>query len=184
MPIYGTTPDATTGTKGKIQLAGDLSGTAALPTIGAGKVTQAMLDTNAGGIGAAWASFTPSWANVTVGNGTNTGWYLQIGKTVFVKTRFVMGSTSTMGAAVLTLPVTASANAMVDSLAGLGSIFIQDSGTAVFNGGVRYRSTTTVDPFVWTASGTYVIPTTFSSTVPMTWTTNDNFIMQFFYEAA
>lgn len=33
MPLYGTTPDATTSTKGKIQLAGDLGGTAASPYI-------------------------------------------------------------------------------------------------------------------------------------------------------
>lgn len=33
MPLYGTTPDATTSTKGKIQLAGVLAGTASSPTI-------------------------------------------------------------------------------------------------------------------------------------------------------
>lgn len=33
MGIYGTTPDATTTTKGKIQLAGNLSGTASSPTV-------------------------------------------------------------------------------------------------------------------------------------------------------
>lgn len=41
MPIYGTTPDATTGTKGKVQLAGDLSGTADSPQIAAGAVGNA-----------------------------------------------------------------------------------------------------------------------------------------------
>lgn len=33
MAIYGTTPDASTSTKGKIQLAGDLAGTASTPTL-------------------------------------------------------------------------------------------------------------------------------------------------------
>jgi len=38
--ISGNTPDATTIAKGKVQLAGDLAGTAALPVIGPSKVTQ------------------------------------------------------------------------------------------------------------------------------------------------
>ena len=37
--LSGVTPDATTTTKGKIQLAGDLAGTSALPVIGTNKVT-------------------------------------------------------------------------------------------------------------------------------------------------
>jgi hypothetical protein len=39
LPAGAATPDATTSSKGIVQLAGDLSGTAALPVIGSGKIT-------------------------------------------------------------------------------------------------------------------------------------------------
>src|SRR3954451_12367584 len=41
LPMGASTPDATTSSKGIVQLAGDLSGTAAAPIIGTGKVTGA-----------------------------------------------------------------------------------------------------------------------------------------------
>ena len=47
--INSPTPDATTGSKGKVQLAGDLSGTAAAPTVGNAKITPDKLATGAAG---------------------------------------------------------------------------------------------------------------------------------------
>lgn len=51
---------------------------------------------------AAWTSYTPTWStsNATqpaIGNGTLTGAYRPIGKTVFFRIRFVAGSTTTFG---------------------------------------------------------------------------------------
>jgi hypothetical protein len=49
------------------------------------------------GSGDVWRSFTPSWTNFTVGNGTNEGKYQRIGKTVIGMAQIILGSTSAMG---------------------------------------------------------------------------------------
>lgn len=142
---------------------------------------------NTGTFGSAWAwtSFTPSWTNLTPGNGTNSGYYHQIGKTVFFKTRFVMGSTSSMGSApTLTLPITASGNVMANSDTIIGSVNILDNGTARYGGRLIYASTTTVTAQVDNTAGTYLTPNGITSTAPMTWTTNDTLNLYGFYEAA
>lgn len=54
------TPDATTLVKGKVQLAGDLSGTAAAPTVANQKITPSKLAT-----GAAYATVATSQATTT-----------------------------------------------------------------------------------------------------------------------
>lgn len=63
----------------------------------------------------AWTAFTPTWTatttNPTLGNGTLTGAYVQIGKTVHYRIRVRFGSTSIRGSGSyrFTLPVTATA---------------------------------------------------------------------------
>jgi len=58
--------------------------------------------------GMAWTSYTPTYANFTLGNGTATHRYAKINDVVFVWDQIVMGSTSTMGTGMtMTLPVTA-----------------------------------------------------------------------------
>lgn len=50
---------------------------------------------------AAWTSYTPVWSAITtpptLGNGTLTGSYLKVGKTVFFDIRLTIGSTTTLG---------------------------------------------------------------------------------------
>lgn len=49
----------------------------------------------------AWTTYTPSWTSTgtapVIGNGTLTGAFCQIGKTVFWRLKFIAGSTSTFG---------------------------------------------------------------------------------------
>jgi hypothetical protein len=49
----------------------------------------------------AWTTYAPSWtaasSNPSIGNGTITGRYKQIGKTVFVSIKIVMGTSTTYG---------------------------------------------------------------------------------------
>jgi hypothetical protein len=62
----------------------------------------------------AWTSYTPTWTSAgtqpTLGDGTLTGAYKQIGKTVFVRVRLTFGTTTNggTGAWYFNLPVTAS----------------------------------------------------------------------------
>ncbi len=48
-----------------------------------------------------WQDWSPSYANLTIGNGTVTARYTQIGTTIHARFHFVLGSTS----AVATNPV-------------------------------------------------------------------------------
>jgi len=60
------------------------------------------------GSGWAWQTWSPSLSNLTLGNGTQIAKYIQIGKTVFVRYKFLLGSTSSVGTSpTISLPVTA-----------------------------------------------------------------------------
>lgn len=125
---------------------------------------------------AAWTSYTPTTTNITIGNGTWSASYIQIGKTVHLKVRFTFGSTSSIsGAATFSLPVTAT---------GFGY------GVANLNRGSNYQGvalvsgTGNVVANAVNASGTYALLSSTSSTVPATWTTGDVISLSLTYEAA
>lgn len=137
------------------------------------------------GSGWTWQSFTPSWTNITPGNGTNTGSYIQIGKTVFVKTKFKLGSTSSVGSnPTLALPVTSSSSNYTADISVVGDVGVLDAGTAYYRGFIRWSSTTAINPLMLGVTGSLITNTTISSTVPMTWATNDELDLFFCYEAA
>lgn len=60
-----------------------------------------LLNANFAEIGAAWTSYTPTWAGSgsapDIGNGTIAGAYKLLGKLLFVRIRVVMGSSTTYG---------------------------------------------------------------------------------------
>lgn len=131
------------------------------------------------GVPTSWTSFTPTFNNLTVGNGTRVGKYVQIGKVMFVYVKFTMGSTSSVTGAIALNNLPASS---VQSFT-LPFAMIEDVGAANITGGVIV-SGTTAELVCTLANGTYAQLTGVSGTVPMTWTTNDNFVMSFNYEVA
>jgi hypothetical protein len=125
---------------------------------------------------AAWTSYTPTTTNITIGNGTWASSYIQIGKTVHLKVRFTLGSTSAItGAATFSLPVTAT---------GFGY------GTANLNAGSNYfgvsviSGTANVVANAINAAGTYAVGSSTSATVPATWATGHIISLSITYEAA
>lgn len=130
------------------------------------------------GSGTAWTSFTPSWTNLTVGNGTNTGAYQQLGKTVHLRQHFTLGTTSSVGTdPQFTLPV----NSI--NYGGTLTIFL---GVCYLNGSVgniRWISTTAVGATANNTSSTYIAQNGISSTVPLSWTTGNILSMCFTYQA-
>jgi len=134
---------------------------------------------------AAWQDFTPTWTNVTVGNGTVVARYTQIGKIVYGYVSLTLGSTSSMGSgALINVPVTGSAS-IVDRLQ-VGNTALMDTGTATFTGVTSFRtgSPQTLTFGVTNTSGSYAGTAGVTSTVPFTWTTSDVLAMTFQYEAA
>jgi hypothetical protein len=144
-----------------------------------GSVTPAKLQS---GTGSTWdpVSFTPAWTNLTVGNGTNVGYWGQIGKQAHIVGTFTLGSTSAVGTApTLTLPFTATANGLTAGISQIGMTAILDAGTTQMVGPVIYGSTTTAIMTVLGVGGTFGGPTTITSLVPMTWTTGDKLCYDF-----
>lgn len=131
----------------------------------------------------AWQSWTPTWTNLTVGNGTVDASYIQIGKTVFYKLALVFGSTSSIsGNPSFSLPVTSVAveNAGIE----IGSGYLRDSNGSVVFGSVLHGSTTTGQVTYHAVSGSLVIRGGVSSSAPFTWASNDGILIQGQYEAA
>jgi hypothetical protein len=133
--------------------------------------------------GSAWTSWTPTWTNLTVGLGTNTGFYKQIGKTVYFRVYFSYGSGSSVGTnPTLTLPATS-----VDYVNGYTQIAVGtawDNGGSIFDIFALWLSTTSCVLLAKTAGGSYVSHANLTATVPLTFSTGDTIALQGFYEAA
>lgn len=132
---------------------------------------------NFAAIGNPWTSFTPTTTNITLGNGTLAGVYMQAGKFVQFRIKFTLGSTSAVtGSPTFTLPVTAFGNRVV-----CAGVSMYDSsaasGSAYKLGGAFNSSTTNL--LVRDDSSTVL-----SSTSPFTWATDDELLITGCYEAA
>lgn len=134
----------------------------------------------------AWISWTPTWVNLTVGNGTVTARYKQIGKLVFCRLHVVFGSTTSIGGSVtVSNPVTRLTYGGTATVTPLGMCRLFDTSAGTANEGyLANTSPTTSIIAVWGAGGAYVAGLALSSTVPFTWATGDEINAQFSYEAA
>lgn len=133
----------------------------------------------------AWITWTPTLTNLTLGNGTVTARYTRVGRTIEFFFKFVCGSTSAVGTnPSFSPPVTTSdlyTTSNVDPI-GLASLF--DSGTAVYSGPCLWTNTTRFIIQYWNATGTPLLISSITATVPFTWTTGDVLVATGRYEAA
>jgi hypothetical protein len=129
----------------------------------------------------AWTAFTVTFGNFTLGNGTATGKYMQIGKTVFAEWKITLGSTSSMGTEpYFFLPAGGAATTRLLS----ANVLFTDSGTAeVFGAGINGFGDALRLVCLNTA-GTYATYAAVTATVPFTWATNDIITIQATFEAA
>lgn len=126
--------------------------------------------------GSAYTSWTPTFTNITTGNGTKTGSYVKNGKFVSGYAKIVFGSTTAItGVPILALPSTPE-NSNISFTS-----FIADAGSASYSG-FGELSGGDFYCYVMNASGTYVNTSNISATVPMTWTTNDSLTITFNYK--
>lgn len=116
----------------------------------------------------AWTTFTPtllsSSGSPTVGNGTITGRYQRIGKTIDFSICLTLGSTTSLGTGFVTfgaLPVAVA----ITSLHSLAVTLYDTSAAAGFAGGGFFDSGTVVRPV--SSSGNI------TSAAPFTWATGD-----------
>jgi hypothetical protein len=127
----------------------------------------------------AWTAFTPSWTNLTVGaGGTNEGYYKQIGKTVFFRIKTVLGTSPSVGAAAVALPVTIRS--------GYGTYQFIGYGFFLYGGAVGYEARLNAQgtPYGVSTNANYAGHTAVSATVPFTWAATDSIEIIGTYEAA
>jgi hypothetical protein len=147
-------------------------------------VGQVLTSSTMNSIGAAWESWTPTFVNITVGNGILVARYSQINKNVTVQLKFTLGSTSVIGgggAITMSLPVTMATAQYANSasLIGIGAM-VDVSPFTNYPAWVLVASSTTVG-FGYMTSFRYQ---EMFGTGPFTWATNDVFTCSFTYEAA
>lgn len=150
-----------------------------------GAVTNAKLATGVGQPGGAWTAWTPTWTNLTVGNGTVVASYTQIGKTVKVAVSFLLGTTSAIGTApTINLPVTPKSTA-THARAYFGQGEALDAATATYPLIIESSpGSSTGEIKALGASGTYTNMLNLSATIPMTWGNLDGLVLRLEYEAA
>ncbi len=185
--IEGVTATGATGT-GKFVFDG--SPTIVTPTIasltnmqhnhtnaaGGGQLTSAGLSDYAN------TTWSPTYTNVTVGNGTVVARYVQVGKLIHAYYKLTWGSTTSFaGVPIVSLPVASNAN-IQGLYASVGTAtFFDTSATTYFEGRVKMNGAS-MSPF-FPATATHADGNV-TATVPMTWATGDILFMHAVYEAA
>jgi hypothetical protein len=123
----------------------------------------------------AWISWTPTFTNITVGNGVTSARYIKIGKTVIGYVEFTLGSTSSITTnARFTLPTTSRITWINPTVTYL------DSG--IIFPGASYMDSNQLYLMAINTAGTYAVGTIVSATIPFTWVTGDLFSATFIYE--
>jgi hypothetical protein len=126
-----------------------------------------------------WTTYTPTYTNITVGNGTVTARYCQIGKTVTVYYQLVFGSTTSIGQyPIISLPITAN---VVAFATGTGTY--QDAGVQDYLGRAWMNTGTSAYGIADRTDAGYSKFEPVSGTVPFTWGTGDKYTLYFTYEA-
>jgi hypothetical protein len=136
-------------------------------------------------IGGAWTTYTPSFSNLTKGNGTSEAAYMQAGKFVTVRFTFTLGSTSSVGT-IPTISVPETMDTQYLSSFALGTCHLYDLNTDQVYPGLVIPSTdrNSARPFAINTSGSLASYAIVNATTPFTWATGDQMTMTFTYEAA
>jgi len=127
---------------------------------------------DAGTLGAigTWTAFTPTWTNLTIGNGITNMFYCVINDVMHITGTFQLGSTSS----VATAPYFTTPGGY--TLAGdtLGQTKMWDITVGVYTGTLEtYSPSNLIQPQYINTAGTYATVAPFSATAPFTWTTSD-----------
>jgi hypothetical protein len=133
----------------------------------------------------AYAAWTPTFSNLTVGNGTLTARYVQIGKMVHWYLKLVFGSTTSITGAVQVTGLPVAPVSTDASIAAIVQALYSDASGPKFWGSSHAGNNNTSR--IWLSpmavSGSYIASAgDLSSTVPFTWTTNDEIFVSAIYE--
>jgi hypothetical protein len=172
--ISPTTVDA----KGDI-IAATAADTVARLAVGANDLLLTAASGEATGLkySGAWTTWTPSYTDITVGNGTVDARWCRIGKVVNVYWRLTFGSTTSLGATPqFTLPVGASYPQRY------ASGILTDQGVTNYVGLAQIEGST-LYPATIDSAATYARIGGLNSTTPFTWGNTDVMYFAVSYEA-
>ena len=135
-----------------------------------------------------WASYSPIWYSTgstpTIGNGTLTGRYQNIGATIVGEIRLVFGSTTNRGSGTYRFSIPTPG--VAENYQPIGQVVVRDEGpgnvffgTVLFNAGLTDR----IEMWMHTQNATIVEGTQITSDTPMSFSTNDKILIYFQYEA-
>jgi hypothetical protein len=121
-----------------------------------------------------WAAWTPASRNdITIGNGTETARYVQIGNIVFWFYKFVFGSTSSISSSPsIQLPAATTATWEASNTVA----FFKDANGSEYLAVALYIINDKVQFKIVKADGTYSTINDISGSIPFSWTTNDYFM--------
>lgn len=133
--------------------------------------------------GVVWSPYTPTWGNaLSLGNGTSTGRYVQMGNTVHFSTKAVLGSTSTIVTGSGSISVSLPPGLAVRAFSAVTVQFL-DYGNNYFAGMPAVMETivgaTTLPVY---GVGTNGITLAIAPTAPFTWSANDAVVVNATYE--
>jgi hypothetical protein len=135
-----------------------------------------------------YTAYTPTWANLTVGNGTVTTAYARVNNFVHYFGKIVFGSTTSItGSVSLSLPINLDADIAATTRATLGLVSIRDVSASVTysgNGMVSTGSATTAIIEVGRTDATYLTTKTIDASTPVTWANTDILFWNLYYKAA
>lgn len=162
-------------------IAGTAADTAGRLAVGANDLllTAASGETTGLKYSGAWTSYTPTFTNLTVGNGTLVAKYCQIGKMMSINVSLKLGSTSSVGSGItMSMPGSGQPDLYTTT-----NIVYEDAGVGFFVGNAVIFGSTAYLGNILTNS-TYAKHQGFDTTSPFTWTTNDGIYLNASYEVA
>ena len=133
-----------------------------------------------------YTAYTPTFTNLTVGNGTLAAQYCTVNKFVHAFGSLTFGSTSAMSSSpFFTLPVSTVTAEMGAIAMVMGTASYITAAGVVTKGTVNgFTAQTSVQFWVITTSGAYEGQTGPTATVPFTWATGDIIRWNIMYKAA
>lgn len=115
-----------------------------------------------------WTSYTPTWSGTT-GNGSVTGFYQRVGRTIHWRAKVAWGTTTSHGAALqsLTLPVAPSADYPTNSSVGTASSI--QTGVDAWQGSAYWTASGSTINFIAGTSQASGTAARVTDAVPFTW---------------
>lgn len=132
-----------------------------------------------------YTAYTPTFTDLTLGNGTVISYYCRVNKLVHYYGRITFGSTTAITATgpQVSLPVNQSLTMPAQQFPMGDTVYLDASTNTRYIGQATYNNTGSFRLWTLATQPTYTSQVTISATIPMTWTTSDTISWNISYES-